>query len=432
MQPLLEPDIDVPTTPNPSVCRISVLVLDEEIPFPLNSGKRIRTWNLLRHLAPRHSITFLCYGSPGDPRQSPLEALGIRVVTIPGLPASGSPAFYIRALANIASRWPYSVSRHHTRRFSRAVRRLVAAEHFDLVHCEWTPYASYMAAIGDLPMLIMAHNIEATVWQRRAQYSGHGAEQWYMRMQAAKMARFEKRSFARAAYVAVVSEPERETAVRWGARAASVVSNGVDTEALMPGPEALEPDSLLFLGSLDWQPNRDALLYLLREILPDIQAENPRATLRVVGRQPAANLKEQVEERPGIEWIGEVPDIRPYFARAAVVLVPLRIGGGSRIKILEALSMGKAVVTTRVGAEGLNVIPGKHCLVADDAREFSRCVLELLEAPERAAELGRNGRNLVVERYDWSRIARDLERAWIATVRAGKNPSEQQNPSEQP
>jgi glycosyltransferase involved in cell wall biosynthesis len=239
-----------------------------------------------------------------------------------------------------------------------------------------------------------------------------------MASQAWKMARFEKRSFARAGHVAVVTEEEAQTARQWGARAVYLVSNGVDTEYLQPTGEAPEADSLLFLGSLDWQPNRDALQYLLREILPKIQAANPHAKLRVVGRQPATKLREQVEGLSGVEWVGEVPDIRPHFARATAVLVPLRIGGGSRIKILESMSMGKAVVATRIGAEGLDVVPGVHCLIADSPADFSQCVVQLLDNPERAAELGRNGRELVLRQYDWSRVAKILEQAWIETANA--------------
>jgi glycosyltransferase involved in cell wall biosynthesis len=398
--------------------RMKVLVLDEEIPFPLNSGKRIRTWNLLRHLCRRHSITFLCYGTPENPGLREMEALGIRVILVPPLPPSNSARFYAGALANLVSMWPYSVSRHHTRSFTRAIRKLTAKEPFDLVHCEWTPYASYINAIGKLPMLIMAHNIETTVWRRRAQHASNLPERLFMASQAWKMARFEKRSFARAGHVAVVTEKEEQTARRWGAGAVYLVSNGVDTEYLQPTGEAPEADSLLFLGSLDWQPNRDALQYLLREIFPKIQAAHPRVKLRVVGRQPATKLREQVEGLSGVEWVGEVPDIRPHFASAIGVLVPLRIGGGSRIKILESMSMGKAVVATQIGAEGLEVIPGVHCLIADSPADFSQSVVELLENPERAADLGRNGRELVLRQYDWSRVAKVLERAWIETVSA--------------
>ena len=395
---------------------LKVLVLDEEIPLPLNSGKRIRTWNLLRHLCRRHSITFLCYGTPENPGLREMESLGIRVILVPPLPPSNSPRFYAGALANLASMWPYSVSRHHTRNFTRAIRTLITKETFDLVHCEWTPYASYMNAVGKFPMLIMAHNIETTVWRRRAQHASKLPERMFMASQAWKMARFEKRSFARAGHVAVVTEEEAQTARKWGARAVYLVSNGVDTEFLQPPAEAPEENSLLFLGSLDWQPNRDALQYLLRDILPKIQAANPRAKLRVVGRQPATKLREQVEGLSGVEWVGEVPDIRPHFARAIAVLVPLRIGGGSRIKILESMSMGKAVVATRIGAEGLDVIPGVHCLIADSPADFSQSVVQLLEDPERAAELGRNGRELVLRQYDWSRVAKILEQAWIDTA----------------
>lgn len=399
-----------------SARRLKVLALDEEIPFPLNSGKRIRTWNLMRHLAKRHDITFVCYAERTDPRIAEMERLGIRVVTVPELAPAGSLQFNAGAFGNLFSSWPYSVARHHTARFRNAVHRLVTAESFDLVHCEWTPYASFLPATKNLPAILMAHNMETTVWRRRAEHASHPAERLYMRLQAAKMERFEKRSFRCAQRVAAVTAEEERTAKLWGARATSLVSNGVDTEALQPAMEAPEKNSMLFLGSLDWQPNRDALQFLLREILPSIRAATPTATLHVVGRQPAKKLQEQVAETPGVNWVGEVPDIRPWFARAAVVLVPLRIGGGSRIKILESLAMGKAVVTTSIGAEGLEVTSGKDCLIADGPEAFAQGVVEILRSPERAATLGRQGRALVVERYDWSRLAENLSDAWLATA----------------
>jgi glycosyltransferase involved in cell wall biosynthesis len=419
---LMEPLSDIKAGAEPhKQGRLKVLVLDEEIPYPLNSGKRIRTWNLLRHLACSHSITFVCYGRPDDAEGAALMCqAGIRVISVSSLPSSGSTRFYAGAAANLLSAWPYSVARHHTCRFAQTVRRLVSTESCNLLHCEWTPYASYLSAARGLPTLIMAHNIETTVWRRRAQYADGFAEKTYMDLQATKMARFERRAFSLATTVATVTAEERETARRWGANQTALVPNGVDTGSLQPSNAPVTPDSLLFLGSLDWQPNRDALAYLLSEILPRIQAVRPKAILRVVGRQPGDKLRKQVEGKQGVEWVGEVPDVRPHVSAAAAVLVPLRIGGGSRIKILESLSMGKAIVTTSIGVEGLELTPGKHCLVADTPEEFARGVLDVLSAPELAAELGSNGRKLVVERYDWKQLALDLEQAWIRTAKRGE------------
>lgn len=396
------------------LCRLKVLVTDEEIPYPLNSGKRIRTWNLLRHLAHRHEITFLCYGVADNPAKTEMENLGIRVLLVSPLSASHSARFYMGAMNNLISIWPYSVARHHTHRFTQRLEQLLDSEPYDLVHFEWTPYASYIDAVGKLPTLIMAHNIETTVWQRRAQYATSLPERLYMRLQARKMEYFERRCFPKVRKVAVVTRDEQETASQWGARSTSLVDNGVDTAYMQPVLHQSEGSNLLFLGSLDWQPNRDALQYLLREIFPEIRSAHPTVELHVVGRQSGSKLREQIECLQGVEWIGEVPDIRPHFANASVVLVPLRIGGGSRIKILEAMAMGKAVVSTQVGAEGLQVENGIHCLIANSAAEFSRHVGHLLSNPEFAAQLGANGRKLVQQQYDWSGLAAKLEMAWLS------------------
>src|SRR5262249_8608746 len=168
--------------------------------------------------------------------------------------------------------------------------------------------------------------------------------------------------------------------------------------------------TILYLGSLDWRPNLDALTLLLDDIFPRVRARVPEARLAVVGRSPPEWLRQRVRSLPGVELHADVPDVRPYLAQSAVMAVPLRIGGGSRLKILEALAAGLPVVSTRIGAEGLALRPGQDYTLADTTQEMSSALVDCLVRPEEARRQAEEGRQTVSGRYDWASLADRLER----------------------
>lgn len=393
-------------------CRLKVLVLDEEPPFPLDTGKRIRTWNLLRRLAGRHEISLLCHGWSHGEAGEAVRAAGICLHTVAPLEPQQGAKLYGRLFLNLFSRYPFSVTKHYTRRFREKLAWLLREQRFDLVHCEWTAYARYLDAVRGIPTLIASHNVESQIWYRRAQHSGTLVEKTFFGMQAHKMESFERYALRRVGAVTTVSEPDRGTVRGWGVDSASLVENGVDYEWWTPRPEPQGPAQMIFLGSLDWHPNADAAGYLLAEIVPLLRKEFPDLRLRVAGRRPPEWLRALVARTPGTELQSEFPDARDELARALVVVVPLRIGGGSRIKILEALAMGKPIVSTSVGAEGLDVRNGEHLLLADAPEAFAAGVADLLRSPQLRRRLGESGRRLVVERYGWDRAAAALEAVW--------------------
>jgi glycosyltransferase involved in cell wall biosynthesis len=235
-------------------------------------------------------------------------------------------------------------------------------------------------------------------------------------MQYARMLRFERRALGRFDGVLVVSHADRQTFARLYPDAirqdVHVVSTGVDTGFFSPAPSAADGRRLVFTGSMDWLPNEDAVAYFCREILPRIRADEPSATLTIVGRAPTPAVKRLAADH-GVTVTGRVDDVRPYMRDAAVYVVPLRIGGGTRLKIFEAMAMGKAVVSTTVGAEGLPVENGEHLLIADEPHLFARAVVRLFRDVERRRAIEAAARKLVVERYDWSAIAGELEQALV-------------------
>jgi glycosyltransferase involved in cell wall biosynthesis len=231
-----------------------------------------------------------------------------------------------------------------------------------------------------------------------------------------KLERFERKAFAWADAATAVSEAEAETIRSFAPDTqVSVIENGVDLEYFVPRPLLSESTKLVFVGSLDWRPNQDAIKYFVGEILPILESMKLRIELDLVGRNPSAEIT-ALGRRPGVNLIGHVKDVRPFVEQAAVYVVPLRIGGGTRLKILEALAMSKAVVSTGVGAEGLEITDGENIMLADTPELFAQKIAILLKDRELNLHLGRNGRKLVEDRYGWNQLAGRLEKAIAALV----------------
>jgi glycosyltransferase involved in cell wall biosynthesis len=404
---------------------LHVAIVDEELPYPPTSGKRIRTLNLVLRLAARHRLTYLCHRN-ADPCEA-VEAArffldnGITPVVVdrPVPPRSG-PGFYARLALNLLSPLPYSVASHASSRLRAALAEHARTQPVDLWHCEWTPYAQVLRRRTEAPRLVMAHNVESVIWQRYHENERHPLKRWYIGVQWRKYAAFERTALTEAERVVAVSDLDAERLRSdFGVPAVDVVENGVDTARFRPQSGKRVAARLLFLGSLDWRPNLDAVGLLLDRIFPAIRAAEPGATLQIVGRQPPPALVQRVAGLPGVELHADVPDVVPYLNGCGCLVVPLRIGGGSRLKILEALACGTPVVATRIGAEGLHLEPGRHLSIADSPQEFSAAALAALRDPQAARQQADCGRQRVLERYDWEGLARRLDALWHDTAARG-------------
>lgn len=392
--------------------RLRVLVLDEGIPYPPNAGKSSRTWNLLRRLATRHSVCVLCYGHPNAPGTLEARNAGIDLRLVERRANPQGWRLYLRLFLNLFSQFPFSVTKHYSHAFQKQFEELLKEDSWDLIQCEWTPYARFITHTLKVPVLMATHNVESQIWARRADHAGNPFAKVFFKTQEWKMRRFEKQALLRASAATVVTNVDLSILRNWGVTHVSLIPNGVDLETYSPTPDAEREDELLFLASLDWYPNVDALDYFVKNILPTVRARRAGANLRIVGRKPAESLAKQYSCLPGIDFVGEVKEVRSHLDRAAVIIVPLRIGGGSRIKILEALAAGKAVVSTVIGAEGLDVISGEHLLIADSPAAFAGRIEELLASTKLRRRLSNNGRKLVTKRYGWDQIANRLESVW--------------------
>lgn len=391
---------------------LDILILDEGFPYPLNSGKRIRTFNLVSRLARNHRVRYLAYGhSRGDSRRE-LETAGIETIAVKQqVPGKSGPVFYARLAANLLSSEPYVVSSHHSADFRKAVQAAISNRKPDVVIAEWTPYSMYFDTCAHLKRVIVAHNVETDIWKRYYDNETNRVKKWYIRRQMEKMERFERGAFGSADGATAVSERDAEVIRSFNPRMlVSVIDNGVDLDYFAAATDDRRRSSkLVFTGAMDWRPNQDAVMFFVDAVYPLLREKYPGIEAAFVGRNPPGQIA-RLGTMAGITVTGTVDDIRPHVRDAAVYVVPMRIGGGSRLKILEALAMGIPVVSTTVGAEGLDVMDGENILIADSPVEFVRQVGNLLGNRELAARLGSAGRELVERRYGWDFIAGKLER----------------------
>jgi len=391
---------------------MNVLIVDEEIPWPLNTGKRLRTYNLMQRLQKEHTVSYLCYGETGAALP---DCPNVTLITLPSpvLEQKGF-RFYGSLLTNLYSSKPYIVDRHYSRAMAEKARSLVASGRFDLVHCEWTPYTENIRSLfGRLPLVLSAHNVEAQIWERYYHAETNLLKKIYIFIQWRKLIRYEAKASQEYSVVSTVSDPDRDAFVKnYDCKRVTVVPNGVDERYFTPVKTEIKPGSMVFTGSMDWRPNQDGVRYFIEEIFPLIKRQIPAATFTVVGRKPPQWLMDLAQLVEGVTVTGTVDDVRPYIAGSALYVVPLRVGGGSRLKILEAFAMAKVVLSTSVGAEGLDVVEGKQILLRDTPQDLAQTACAVLTGLDRYTELGLAGRRLIMESYTWDAIAKVMDDVW--------------------
>jgi sugar transferase (PEP-CTERM/EpsH1 system associated) len=391
-----------------------ILWLNAGLLLPLDKGGKLRTWHLMRHLARRHEITYASFRDPNEPRPQLDGMLEVcaRLETVPRRDTvKRSLRFYAHAARYLIDSQPYAVAKYRSPEYAEMVSSLLASGRFDVLVCDFLPPLVNLPRRLPCPAVLFTHNVEAEIWRRHADVAG-GLSRALLRTQWRRMDRFEREAMKRFGLVLAVSDADRETLERLYSPAAPVVvvPTGVDTRFFTPAAAPTARGRLVFTGSMDWLPNEDGVVWFCRDVLPAIRREEPDATLTIVGRAPTPAVR-RLSETPGVEVTGRVEDVRAHIAAASVYVVPLRIGGGTRLKIFEAMSMGKATVTTAIGAEGLPVTPGEHLLVAadNDAMAFASAVVRLLRDAGLRRRMGDSARQLVVERYDWETAATALD-----------------------
>jgi glycosyltransferase involved in cell wall biosynthesis len=319
----------------------------------------------------------------------------------------GTLRFYLDLVRNLVSRLPYAVAKYESPGLRREIERIVSGDEVDVIVCDFLTPSLNVPTGNGVRAVLFQHNVEAMIWRRHAEVSRNPVRRAYMRAQWRRMQAHERTECTRFDHVIAVS-PEDAQVLRtdYGLRSVSWVPTGVDTNYFQRdrGVERSAAE-LVFTGSMDWMPNQDAIAYMVEEILPRIRERVPNATLTVVGRNPPPAIRALGDGNTFITVTGSVPDVRPYLARGTVFVVPMRVGGGTRLKIYEAMAMGCPVVSTTIGAEGLPLRNGDTIALADDPARFADAVVDLLRSPERAEAMAARAERLVRSEFGWQKVA---------------------------
>jgi len=380
-----------------------LLVVSHFYPLPANNGSKMRIWAVLRALAAEgHDITLLTFANPGEAdghdaavREACRE---VRRLTWE-MPSLSSGRKYAARFKSLFSSDPFAVSRFRSEALRRDLADLVAGRRFDAIICEEPYLLTNFPASLPAPLVIDNHNLEHVILQRFLQQDRNPARRLYAWLEGRKLKAWEQQAWRRAELVTACSEHDRCLMQQLcPALSVAVVPNVIDLDAYTPAPYD-NGQTVLYAGGMDWYPNRDAVEYFISDILPELRHSSPGIRFEVAGRNAPDDFEAGFKSIPEVRFTGAVPDMQPVIARAMVCVVPLRIGSGTRLKILEAAAMAKPIVSTRVGAEGLDFVDGEEIILADQPQDFARAVASLLAEPNRRKRLGEAARHRVERQY---------------------------------
>jgi polysaccharide biosynthesis protein PslH len=401
-----------------------ILFVATNLPVPANNGQSIRSLSIIQALeSSGHELSFVSFTNKRRPKDLQPLSTFCRSIDLLELEMKNltQGTDYFQRLKCLLAFKSFSVERFRSEAMRARIQEILNRGQHDLILCDG-PYALTNIPTTKIPILLNCHNIEYVILERYAQLERNPIKKYYARIESYLMREAERNSCHRVACAMVCSQIDLEILRPLRPDLpVFVVPNVVDTDLIHP-VEKSSPDGgelvLLFQGGMDWYPNRDAVEYFARAILPRVRAECPKVRFIVAGRNPPARFVERFKSDPAIEFTGTVLDMCPYLAAATVVIVPLRLGGGTRIKILEACAAGKPVVSTILGAEGLGLEAGKHILLADDPAEFAHSVVTLLRDPALRDAIARSARAVVVARFSHLNLKGSLETLMSSVVQA--------------
>jgi polysaccharide biosynthesis protein PslH len=382
---------------------------------PTTRCGQIRTLELLRCLHRRHEIHYIAFHDPNEPeglkRASEYSSKAYPIDY--QLVDKSSPAFLGELIAGLFSSMPVSIRRCRSKDMRLEIEKLIARERFDCVVCD---FLSPAPNIPDLSSCVLfQHNVEAVIWKRRTEHASDPMRRFYLKLQAKRMSQYEGEVCRKVRKVIAVSESDAALMREWyGVKGVEAVATGVDADFFQAQGPVSPATDLVFVGSLDWAPNIDGIDWFQREVLPAILRRKPGCSIAIVGRKPPKAIQELATRYPGVQVTGTVPDVRPWLWGSKVSIVPLRVGGGTRLKIYEAMAAGVPVVSTTIGAEGLGARDGDTIRIADEPEQFAAACVALLDDAAERERLRDRALQMVTGQYSWEAVARAFEKLLVA------------------
>ncbi len=387
---------------------MNILFLAPRFPLPADTGGKIRTLNILKQLAKENRVHLASFSFEAEDEHlsGDLKKLGIEVTLVP---MKESTIFH-KIIGLYFYSIPFSLAKYNTQQMGKTVKALLKEHKFDAVHVDHLHMAHYIKFFKDTPRMLDEHNVEYKILERCEEVEKSPLKRHAYHDQAVKMWAFEAEMAQRFQCVFACSEDDRLllNRITSGLIPIHVIPNGVDTEFFQSKKTDEMEDALVFTGSMDWLPNDDGITWFCKEILPLVWQTKKDIKLYVVGKNPSAAVKELAAQDKRVIITGRVDDVRSYIERSKIFIVPLRIGGGTRLKILEAMSMQKAVVSTTIGAEGIKYNKDVDIALADSPAQFAQTIIDLIDNAQKIKSMGMEGRRLVCAKYDWNVVGEKL------------------------
>jgi glycosyltransferase involved in cell wall biosynthesis len=398
-----------------------ILFLSQVLPYPLDAGPKTRSYFVLRHLVRSHEVTLLTFVRDSD-RPEGIAHLTELCHAVHTVPMRRSPARDAKFLAqSLLTRQPFLIIRDQVPEMTDKVRQLVATGSFDAIHADQLWMAQYALVANSGPsgpkLVLDQHNAVHLIPKRLSEGESNQAKRWFLAREAQVMTTYEVKTCKCFDHVVWVTEEDRRAVTAWSDAGknedptpSTVIPICTDPTLTRPVERTSDKQRITFLGGLHWPPNVQGVVWFATDVLPQVRAAMPNAVLTVIGKSPPREL-----EGEGIEVTGYVTDLAPYLAETGVFIVPLHAGGGMRVKILDAWGWELPVVSTTIGAEGISTQNGNNILIADTAETFAEAVVRVLRDQTLAKRLGENGRQTILEAYDW----RVIYSAWDEVYRIG-------------
>ena len=396
---------------------MKILWVNSNFMHPTTKGGQIRTLEMLRYLHRWHEIHYVAIENPAYP-EGPARSGEYSTRAYPfkfHIPEKPSPGFYLQLAGGLFSPMPLAVSRFYSPALRPFLDDLIRRERFDCAVVDHLAPTSYFPRLEQA--VFFQHNVETVIWRRHVEHAS-GLRKRYFQLQARRMYEYERRVSSAAGHIVAVSPVDAaEMRSLFGVSRISEIPTGVDTEFFLRPAAPPAAADLVFIGSMDWLPNIDGMLYFVRETLPFIRRRRPDCTLAIVGRTPSPEISGLARRDPKIQVTGTVPDIRPFLWGSSVSIVPLRIGGGTRLKVYEAMAAGIPVVSTTIGAEGLTTYPPENIRIADTPQSFADECLELLANSAERARVSAAALEMVSSQFSWEAVSRCFEKILLAGPR---------------
>ena len=375
---------------------MKILFITPLLPYPPTDGWRLRTFNLIKHISNSNDITILSFIRPDEQKYIIELEKYANVITIPKKESKISLFFNI--IKSYFGKTPLMILRDYSKEF---VKKLKNLPYFDFIFFESLHSTQYTSLFKG-NKIFDAHNVEHVIWQRCMKLEKSFFKKRFLKNQIKKIRKYELDSISKFKYILTCSENDKEMLDN-GKNKFIIVPNGTNVDEIEISKT--DPKNLLFIGALDYPPNKEAVIWFIKKILPLILSEIPDVRFYIIGKNPGKLKKLQNEN---IIFTDFVLDLKPYYDSSSIFVCPLKSGSGTRLKILEAMARKKAVISTSIGAEGLEIEHENNILIADEEKQFASLIIDLIKHPSKISELAENGYLLVKENYDWKKITKKI------------------------